>query len=106
MATLKSGTDAAATSAPGSPMMPLASTTLCCALPRSAPLCITDFGREVVPRKSGLADCSRSGGLSFRFRAWETLDMTRVLVVGPPRSGTTWIGQVLGRSVATRYVHE
>lgn len=32
--------------------------------------------------------------------------MTRVLVVGPPRSGTTWIGQVLGRSVATRYVHE
>ena len=32
--------------------------------------------------------------------------MTRVLVVGPPRSGTTWTGQVLGRSVATRYVHE
>lgn len=32
--------------------------------------------------------------------------MSRVLVVGTPRSGTTWIGQALGRSSATVYVHE
>ncbi|HEX5613928.1 MAG TPA: sulfotransferase [Acidimicrobiia bacterium] len=32
--------------------------------------------------------------------------MTRVLVVGPPRSGTTWIAQALGRCTDTRYVHE
>jgi hypothetical protein len=32
--------------------------------------------------------------------------MSRVLVVGTPRSGTTWIGQALGRSRATVYVHE
>jgi hypothetical protein len=32
--------------------------------------------------------------------------MTKVLVVGPPRSGTTWFGQALGNSRDTRYVHE
>jgi hypothetical protein len=32
--------------------------------------------------------------------------MTKVLVVGLPRSGTTWVGQALGRARATRYVHE
>src|SRR4029079_14724578 len=32
--------------------------------------------------------------------------MTRVLIVGTPRSGTTWIGQALGRSRDTVYVHE
>jgi hypothetical protein len=32
--------------------------------------------------------------------------MTKVLVVGPARSGTTWVGQALGRSDGTRYVHE
>jgi hypothetical protein len=32
--------------------------------------------------------------------------MTKVLVVGPARSGTTWVGQALGRSEGTRYVHE
>jgi hypothetical protein len=32
--------------------------------------------------------------------------MTKVLVIGPPRSGTTWVGQALGRSYDTRYVHE
>jgi hypothetical protein len=32
--------------------------------------------------------------------------MSRVLVVGTPRSGTTWIGQALGRSRGTVYVHE
>lgn len=32
--------------------------------------------------------------------------MVHVLVVGPPRSGTTWIGQTLGRATGARYVHE
>jgi sulfotransferase family protein len=32
--------------------------------------------------------------------------VVRVLVVGPPRSGTTWIGQALGRASDTCYVHE
>jgi hypothetical protein len=30
----------------------------------------------------------------------------RVFVAGTPRSGTTWIGQTLGRSTGTVYVHE
>jgi len=32
--------------------------------------------------------------------------MTKVLVIGAPRSGTTWVAQALGRSRDTRYVHE
>jgi hypothetical protein len=30
----------------------------------------------------------------------------RVLVAGLPRSGTTWVGEVLGRCAGARYVHE
>jgi len=30
----------------------------------------------------------------------------RVLVAGLPRSGTTWVGEVLGRSAGARYLHE
>jgi hypothetical protein len=30
----------------------------------------------------------------------------RVLVAGLPRSGTTWVGEVLGRTEAARYLHE
>jgi hypothetical protein len=30
----------------------------------------------------------------------------RILVVGPPRSGTTWVEQVLGRAAHARVVHE
>ena len=30
----------------------------------------------------------------------------RVLVAGLPRSGTTWVGEVLGRTVGARYLHE
>ena len=30
----------------------------------------------------------------------------RVLVAGLPRSGTTWVGEVLGRCVGARYLHE
>jgi len=30
----------------------------------------------------------------------------RVLVAGLPRSGTTWVGEVLGRCAGTRYLHE
>lgn len=30
----------------------------------------------------------------------------RVLVVGLPRSGTTWVGEVLGRTAGARYLHE
>lgn len=30
----------------------------------------------------------------------------RILVIGPPRSGTTWVEQVLGRAVGARVVHE
>lgn len=30
----------------------------------------------------------------------------RVLVIGPPRSGTTWVEQVLGRAAGARVVHE
>jgi hypothetical protein len=30
----------------------------------------------------------------------------RILVIGPPRSGTTWVEQVLGRSASARIVHE
>jgi hypothetical protein len=30
----------------------------------------------------------------------------RVLVAGLPRSGTTWIGEVLGRTAGARYLHE
>ncbi len=32
--------------------------------------------------------------------------MANVLLVGPPRSGTTWIGQTLGRARGATYVHE
>lgn len=32
--------------------------------------------------------------------------MTRLLVAGVPRSGTTWIGQTLGRTEGSVYVHE
>jgi hypothetical protein len=32
--------------------------------------------------------------------------VTRVLIVGTPRSGTTWVGQTLGRAEGARYVHE
>lgn len=32
--------------------------------------------------------------------------VTRVFVVGPPRSGTTWIAQTLGRAEDASYVHE
>ncbi len=32
--------------------------------------------------------------------------MLRVLVVGVPRGGTTWVGKALGNSDATAYVHE
>src|SRR4051812_45267386 len=32
--------------------------------------------------------------------------MARILVIGPPRCGTTWIGQTLGRANGARYVHE
>jgi hypothetical protein len=30
----------------------------------------------------------------------------RILVIGPPRSGTTWVEQVLGRAASARVVHE
>jgi len=30
----------------------------------------------------------------------------RILVIGPPRSGTTWVEQVLGRAAGARVVHE
>lgn len=30
----------------------------------------------------------------------------RILVIGPPRSGTTWVEQVLGRAASARLVHE
>jgi hypothetical protein len=30
----------------------------------------------------------------------------RILVIGPPRSGTTWVEQVLGRATSARVVHE
>jgi hypothetical protein len=30
----------------------------------------------------------------------------RILIVGPPRSGTTWVEQVLGRAASARVVHE
>jgi len=30
----------------------------------------------------------------------------RILVIGPPRSGTTWVEQVLGRALGARVVHE
>ena len=30
----------------------------------------------------------------------------RVLVAGLPRSGTTWVGEVLGRTAGARYLHE
>jgi hypothetical protein len=30
----------------------------------------------------------------------------RILVIGPPRSGTTWVEQVLGRATGARVVHE
>lgn len=32
--------------------------------------------------------------------------MTRVLIVGLPRSGTTWVGRCLGYAAGTRYVNE
>lgn len=32
--------------------------------------------------------------------------MTQVLVVGLPRSATTWVGQCIGRAAGTRYVNE
>jgi hypothetical protein len=32
--------------------------------------------------------------------------MTKVLIAGTPRSGTTWVGQTLGRAEGARYVHE
>jgi hypothetical protein len=32
--------------------------------------------------------------------------MSRVLIVGTPRSGTTWVGQTLGRARDAGYVHE
>jgi hypothetical protein len=32
--------------------------------------------------------------------------MASILVVGPPRSGTTWIAQALASAAGTRYVHE
>jgi len=33
-------------------------------------------------------------------------DVTRLLIAGVPRSGTTWIGQALGRTEGSVYVHE
>src|SRR5439155_939180 len=43
-----------------------------------------------------------------RHRRLEPAAMTgpRVLVAGLPRSGTTWVGEVLGRCAGTRYLHE
>lgn len=36
----------------------------------------------------------------------EAADGRRVLVAGIPRSGTTWVGRVLGQAGGARYVHE
>ena len=30
----------------------------------------------------------------------------RVLIAGLPRSGTTWVGEVLGRTAGAHYLHE
>src|SRR5207237_10167784 len=58
----------------------------------------------------------RAAGLQVRparerHRRREPADMTgpagaRVLVAGLPRSGTTWVGEVLGRTAGARYLHE
>ena len=32
--------------------------------------------------------------------------MAKVLIVGLPRSGTSWVGNILGRAPRTAYVHE
>ena len=34
------------------------------------------------------------------------MSAARVLVAGLPRSGTTWVGEVLGRTAGARYLHE
>jgi Sulfotransferase family len=39
-------------------------------------------------------------------RSDEIAAAQRILVIGPPRSGTTWVEQVLGRAAGARVVHE
>ena len=48
----------------------------------------------------------RANEPAFDFGGFSGGGASRVLVAGLPRSGTTWVGEVLGRTAGARYLHE
>lgn len=59
--------------------------------------------RDLSVSRAG--EVSYSGGCPGRFRRYAE-GVNRVLVLGVPRGGTTWVGQTLGRTAGSVYVHE